>query len=1097
MSPTAASAPASTRSTAYRPVLFLGLGGTGKEILLRLRLRMFERFRTFHVPFARFLWVDTDTRATDARGQDLSSALAAVGFDEHEKFALLQGTVGKDLNDIFQNPGHWPHIHEWLYPEVRRFGAEIADGAGGVRAVGRLTMFAKYAGLREAIERKLRELSQQETIVETQRFFAHHRLPSVGTDGSSAPVVFVVTSLAGGTGCGTFLDVGFLLRDIKRLSGNVAELFAYALLPNVYNASPQGEIAQRSFANAYAAFKELDHFTKRIANPESQDAKEDNPYSDFLVSWERGREKRIEGPPYSATYLIEITNQANLPISQDNRGDLFSMLAETLFLDLLPGPFSDAKRSNYSNIVQGLSGAAGANTVSQNKNVHFTQSFARRYASCGMSKMEIPLDTVRGACAAKLSTAIFDYIRREKEDADVGRAAPRDLAGAQIDLAGLYNNFGSQWKEIIHDGVSTAMGGVAPKTSEDALALRERLEKLETETVLVDSDRVGTSVRWLRQRTPTVNAEAKDRFNAMLTDRVLENPERGVATAIRKGYFDLILARTKELMDPSSAGTLGAFDRLIGEAERDVVVLRDQKNAQMRELDVALRSVPAVILAAKEQIVKIILDRVRDHQQQYLYAIAERHLLVEAKKVAAELYRGMRDTRDALAVFLDKADAIRAAAEARLQTFQTRLGNSSHVLFLQLFDAERDWPRFYKLGADPETGQPAEVDPRKEYANLLRFFEEGSGLAGLADRLRRETTAEINRQVDEFSERRFHDDMLSHPRDVSVLDHAIFRNRGSWRQALQNFVNQARPMLRRDEKMAATEVESTTFAYLGIADQTAPEAREFIDEIKQLANCRVEVFDTGKPYEVYLYFSTFAFPLPSVSLVQNECHQAYTNFYTQFNPGQARQPATGIPLHLSRKWEGRFDDLVIYTDREAELLEEVLGIVNLAPLLRVLTTRPDDATGMPDFFYKDGPPYTTNNLLGKKRNVISRLMADTHLRRALGDEVRAREAALTPAQLQAYFWGVQAQLLHPDLDEGTPDFQLLHRKFAEVYRRIQAEHPELLPNVNTDLLPYTGEEDQLSWLQSHVAGIEWPARDAYAQPTIAGLDLWRKPVVHA
>src|SRR5579875_3706062 len=147
--------PTTASPKAYRPVFFVGLGGTGKEVLLRLRLRLYERFRTFDVPFCRFLWVDTDLRATGARGEDLSSALASVAFDEHEKFGLLHGSVGKDLADIFTNPTQWPQIHEWLYPEVQRYGNEIRDGAGGVRAVGRLTFFAKYAALRQALESKL------------------------------------------------------------------------------------------------------------------------------------------------------------------------------------------------------------------------------------------------------------------------------------------------------------------------------------------------------------------------------------------------------------------------------------------------------------------------------------------------------------------------------------------------------------------------------------------------------------------------------------------------------------------------------------------------------------------------------------------------------------------------------------------------------------------------------------------------------------------------------------------------------------------------------------------------------------------------------
>ncbi len=1074
-------------TTAYRPILFLGLGGTGKEILLRLRLRMHERFRTHQVPFARFLWVDTDTRATDARGQDLSKALGAMGFGEHEKFTLLEGAVGKDLRDIFQNPGQWPHIHEWLYPQVRQFGSEIADGAGGVRAVGRLTFFAKYVKLREQIESRLNELSQLETINKTQNFFRQHGLPSVGTDSNSSPTIFVVTSVAGGTGCGTFLDVGFMLRDIKKTSANVSEIFSYAILPNVYNASPQGEIAQRSFANAYAALKELDHFTKRIKANESLDAKEGNPYSDFIVSWRRDREERIEGPPYSVTYLIELNNEAKLPIAQENRGDLFGMLAETLFLDLLPGPFSDAKRSNYSNIVQALAGASGVNTVSER--VNFKQTFARRYASCGMSKIEIPMDAVRAACAEKLEGQIFRYILRDKEDSDAARGVLRDLAAFEIDENGIFNRFGMEWKQDIHDDLTRAVQNAPLKTPDDVVKLRGELDRIEHAKLLVDSDRLGTIISRIRARTPTVNRDARQSFDKMLTERIFENPERGLATSLREnGYLQLAVARTRELITPSREETLSVLDQRIKDTEADADDLRAQKDAHLRELDAALRSVPAAILAAREQVVKIVLERVRDIEEQYLYALGEKELLQEARKVAQELARVMIETRGALLVFLDKANTILGSSVTRLAASESRLKHGSHVLFLQLFDSDKHLPEFYRL-------DDAEVDPRKEYRNLLLALD-APDLARMAEMLRHETTDAVGHRVSQFCERRFHGDLSAHPRAVNVLDHPMLHDPATASQVIQNFVNQARPMLRRDEKLAASNVESTTFAYLGIANKDSPEASTFIKRVQDLAQCNVETIDTGSNHrnEIFLYFSSFAFPLPSLTLVQNDCHHAYTDFYSQFNPGQARQATTGIPLHLSERWEGRYDDLVIYSDREAELLEEVLGIVNLAPSLHVLTVVDPDkrkSTALPDYIYRDAPPLSTSETLGKRRMVIARLMKDTFLRRDLADAVQARENQLTPDQLKAFFWSLRATLLGPDMEAGTPDYQLLSSKFTQVYHRLLQEAPHLAGQIDTDRMPATG---QLAWIRSQGFGLDWP--DA-GPPVVSGLELWRRPVRYA
>ncbi len=927
-----------------------------------------------------------------------------------------------------------------------------------------------------------------ETIGDTQRFFREHGLPSVVTAGGFTPTVYVVTSLAGGTGCGTFLDTAFLLRDIKAHTGNNADIFAYALMPNVYNPSPQGEIPQRSFANAYAALKELDHYTKRINPAHSQDAKEENPYSDFIVSWERNRERRIVGPPFSATFLLEITNEANLPISQEHRGDLFSMLAETLFLDLLPGPFSDAKRSDYSNIVEGLSSAAGANI--QTGNVHFQQVFGRRYASCGMSKISVPIDTLRGACAAQLATEIFDYVRREKEDARHGEAVPRDLASNKLDQEGIFSSFGPEWRNMIATAVADAVDGHQIKTPEDIAALRDRLDKAEYDTVLDDADRLGTSTRWLRSRTGAVNEETKTRFEYLLSDRILENSERGLATALRKGYFDLLISRTRELIDPTREGDLGRFEAERQQLEAEATLYRQRRDEQLNELSTAVKSVAARALGVRDSLISTLLTRVRDSQEQYLFAILNGSMAVESRKVALELLRTMVATRDALLTFLDKADAIRGEAEGRLGTYKTRLTTGNHVLFLQLYDPDRDWGQFYKLGLDPDSNHPAAVQPRKEYENLLRDLGLGKGLLSLATELRRQTTAEFSRQVQHFCEKRFYDDMLANPRQVRVLDHPSLRDPAGARQVVANFVNAARPMLRRDQKLAATQIESTTFAYLGISDPDAPATREFVQQVTALAGCRVEAFDTGNPNEVYLYFSTFAFPLPALALVQNECHGAYTDFYTQLQPGQAKRPQQGIPLHLSQKWEGRFDDLVTYTDREAALLEEALTILSLAPALRILEPQLNRVTDMTELQYRYAKPLNTVQVLGKRRNAIAQLMADHDLRNTLREAVLGRENGLTPQQLKSYFWALFAQTQHPEVERDSPDFQLLQRRFTSIYHRIQQTLPDLLPEVDTDRLPR--DSDPVPFLQSQNLGLDWTDP---RYPSIASLDPWRRPVV--
>src|SRR5215213_5481628 len=180
---------------AIRPTLFLGLGGTGKEVLLRLRRKFYERFGEPGLPCVSYLWLDTDTSDKMAQGEPMDAIFREVAFKEQEQIPLLRGKVKDDLAGVFRNQSQYPNIHNWLYGEVERFGTEIDNGAGGVRAVGRLTFYYHYLNsIDPRIRNILRNIKTQEVIDETRRRIGP-------ADFIATPQVFLVTSVAGGTGC--------------------------------------------------------------------------------------------------------------------------------------------------------------------------------------------------------------------------------------------------------------------------------------------------------------------------------------------------------------------------------------------------------------------------------------------------------------------------------------------------------------------------------------------------------------------------------------------------------------------------------------------------------------------------------------------------------------------------------------------------------------------------------------------------------------------------------------------------------------------------------------------------------------------------------
>jgi hypothetical protein len=276
---------------------------------------------------------------------------------------------------------------------------------------------------------------------------------------------------------------------------------------------------------------------------------------DYEVNWTGNRDESIPGPPFSVLYLCEMQNEVGL--GAGNRTELFHMIAESLFLDFLPGPFSTQKRSRMSDLFAYMAGAkddvislttpsssAGRDGASVSslpqRETSLHQSFSRRYATLGMSKIEVPVESIREACATRLAAEIVRYVRRSPQDKDpVG--ALKGTTDGRFDLEGLARRFGKEWTELVEAKFAKSFPGELPvdvEGSPEALqaflaALPERLRVFETEMVASDGfdphawGQVTTLVR--NSTGPAVEALLMD-LRSWLSD-VLEKPERGLGMA--------------------------------------------------------------------------------------------------------------------------------------------------------------------------------------------------------------------------------------------------------------------------------------------------------------------------------------------------------------------------------------------------------------------------------------------------------------------------------------------------------------------------------------------------------------------------------------
>jgi hypothetical protein len=1067
---------------AVRPTLFLGLGGTGKEVLLRLRRRFYERMGVVGLPCMAYLWLDTDTRDNLAFGERVDETFAAVAFQPQEAISLLSGSVKDDLAQILFNRRTWPQIHSWLPPEVGRYGAEIADGAGGVRAVGRLTYFNHFADtINPALTEIIDSVRTHDRINRTRDFFARRELtPPDILDGATQ--IVLVSSLAGGTGCGTFLDAAFHLRHLVREYGvQVERIIAMLFMPNVFYAGSSGEVAMRSYGNAYAALKELEYYTLRLANAQTDLS------LDFETEWERGSNQSTAGPPFNIAYLMEMKNEGGTPMEPENRTEVFDVVAESLYLDFMPGAFSTAKRSHYSNVAGSLAGVAGTNISFDN--VALPQSFARRYASCGMSKIEIPVDRIKAACAAHLAHAVAAYINRESSDPRIGENVRGDMARLGLDAPGFLKQFGSGWKDNIRSVVGAAIPRSGVGSIEKVDELDKQIREKEAGLIAAEGDepvRWGSAVGMIRNGTGAVARKIDEILGQWVRD-TLENDARGLKILVSErqegkagqaetqdGYLRFMTEYLKDLYAASRPGATAVLDQMQAKAAADAKRFSARRDGILRELRQAVRSKGLMLLRRADWAKDTLLARLKEAEEQYCLASVEIVALDCARKAAQAAVESLAQRRPPLQAL---STAMATLSQGFLAAYEKALSFGESVLLIRFFDRAKDWPSFYKLEVNAQ-GQAMDVDPRAEYRRFLsqKFATPSGGeptLWNLLELFTRKGDREVRAKLRTFSEERFRVDFDSHPRQVDLLSHPQLAQ--NWEDAIDRMVRSAMPMARREASLGGSPVAVEKRAYLGVPRLAieSPQDAAFTEDVRNklkskvsLKPTEISVHPTGKPYEVYLYIVVYAFPLPALKIVTNECHKAYRDFYRALGNQSITEAKHQIPLHLSSQWEGKFEDLKVYTESEAQRIKEAREVLLFGGVLRVLEMAPDDE-GRVVYSYNSGPPRYQTVRLGVQREAVGDLEDNDKLRAEFLQTVVGRERLLGKS-LETYYWALHYMGRCGAFPKATTEDTLLNQRIDQIYQRLLEE------KVAKESLDISAVKDPLADARAKIEGaVDW------------------------
>lgn len=344
------------------PTVLVGIGGTGYEVLSRVRRLVEETYGDLkNFPLISFLVIDTD------RDYKVSNPEAAgSAFKDNEKY--WASVTGKEARDIVADMGNFPWINKWFPSELERNLGALEAGAGQIRACGRFAFFCNYHAIQQKFNEAVKRIKSRENFM----------LDRYGIKVSNTGLnVFVTGSISGGTGSGMLIDLGYAIRHWVR--GEASPLITSIVpMPNAFAGMKVGD---RVLENGYAALMELSYFS--------------DDRTEYHAQFSQQSLDSIRSPyaPFDFTYLVGTKNgEGEFKLDQ-----IREMIAQNIFLDLT-SDFSPHKRSIRDNI---KSSWAAKDPGGRN--------YPKNFMSFGLSTIEIPIAQIRASLSNRLATDFISW----------------------------------------------------------------------------------------------------------------------------------------------------------------------------------------------------------------------------------------------------------------------------------------------------------------------------------------------------------------------------------------------------------------------------------------------------------------------------------------------------------------------------------------------------------------------------------------------------------------------------------------------------------------------------------------------------------------
>jgi len=352
-------------------VLFVGLGGTGIDALLRVKNEVQSRMPLPKGENGQVLGTSPNNiafLAIDTDKEKFKSSWGVASFDPSGNECLQISVDG--LSDVIKHVQQMDADKEewkWLDRELPANGG--VEGANGVRQVGRFMLFQNINKIEERVKSVFSKLEAAVKNISTGM-----------TDTSKGFKIFITGGIGGGTGSGTFIDIAYILRQIAA-DQNIpnVQVLGYLFTPDLNKG--KGGDPNSMYRNGFAFLKELDYWMAV------------NDHGQHFVQKYSGRfSVNRDENVFNYCHLVTARDADHKPVSYD---EAMASVGSTLFSYIVSEPGSDTSGNTaLSQMYDNIEGHINASQKTHPANY--------RYLSVGADRVEIPYTEITTLVAARV-----------------------------------------------------------------------------------------------------------------------------------------------------------------------------------------------------------------------------------------------------------------------------------------------------------------------------------------------------------------------------------------------------------------------------------------------------------------------------------------------------------------------------------------------------------------------------------------------------------------------------------------------------------------------------------------------------------------------